>query len=51
MHYVRDEYGTSKEQEREALTAQIRLCNEVINDIENATGERDFSDLKILEKG
>lgn len=51
FHYVRDEYGTSKEQEREALTAQIRLCNEVINDIENATGEKDFSDLKVLEKG
>lgn len=44
-------YGTSKEQEREALTAQIRLCNDVINDIENATGEKDFSDLRILEKG
>lgn len=51
LHYVRDEYGTSKEEEREALTAQIRLCNEVIKDIENATGEKDFSDLKIIEKG
>ena len=49
MRYVRDNYGASKEQD--ALVAQIRLCNEIIDDIEAATGEKDFQDLKILEKG
>ncbi|MBQ8165606.1 MAG: NgoFVII family restriction endonuclease [Lachnospiraceae bacterium] len=49
MRYVRDNYGVSKEQD--ALVAQIRLCNEIIDDIEAATGEKDFQDLKILEKG
>lgn len=49
MRYVRDNYGASKEQD--ALVAQIRLCNEIIDDIEAATGEKDFQDLKILDKG
>lgn len=51
LRYIRDGYGSSKEKEKEALIAQIKLCNEVIGDIEKATGEPDFADLKILEKG
>ncbi len=51
LHYVRDNYGTTKEQETQALISQIRLCNEVIDEIQKATGEKDFDDLKILEKG
>ncbi len=49
LKYLRDQYGTSKD--KEALVAQIKLCNEVINDIKNATGDKDFDDLIILEKG
>ena len=49
LHYVRDEYPSSKDSE--ALVAQIRLCNEIITQIRNATGDEDFDDLKILEKG
>lgn len=51
MRYVRDNYGTTKEQEQDALVAQIKLCNEIIDDIKASTGEKDFEDLKILEKG
>lgn len=47
--YLRDEFGSSKE--KESLVAQIRLCNSIIDEIEKATGEKDFADLKILEKG
>ncbi len=47
--YLRDEYGSSKE--KESLVAQIRLCNSIIDEIENATSEKNFADLKILEKG
>ena len=47
--YLRDEFGSSKE--KESLVAQIRLCNSIIDEIEKATGEKDFTDLKILEKG
>ena len=47
--YLRDEYGSSKE--KESLVAQIRLCNSIIDEIEKSTGEKDFNDLKILEKG
>ena len=47
--YLRDEFGSSKE--KESLVAQIRLCNSVIDEIEKSTGEKDFADLKILEKG
>ncbi len=49
LRCVRDNCGSMQEQG--ALVAQIRLCNEIIEDIEAATGERDFEDLKILEKG
>lgn len=51
MRYVRDNYGTTKEQEQDSLVAQIKLCNEIIDDIKASTGEKDFEDLKILEKG
>lgn len=47
--YLRDEFGSNKE--KKALVAQIRLCNSIIDEIEKATGEKDFDDLKILEKG
>ena len=49
LHYLRDEYHSSKEDE--ALVAQIRLCNDIIHEIKEATGDKDFEDLKILEKG
>lgn len=49
LHYVRDQYGSSEE--KEALLAQIRLCNEMINEIERYTKESDFQEFKIHEKG
>ncbi len=49
LQYIRDGYKSNED--KEALVAQIRLCNEVIRDIENATGEKEFADLAILEKG
>ena len=49
LKYLRDQYGSSKD--NEALIAQIKLCNDVIDDIEKSTGEKDFADLKILEQG
>ena len=49
LRFIRDGYPSGKD--KEALIAQIRLCNDVIGEIERATGEKDFADLKILEKG
>ncbi|WP_330399402.1 DEAD/DEAH box helicase [Agathobacter ruminis] len=51
LRYVRDGYGSSKADSEEALIKQIQLCNSIIDEITNATGEKDFDDLKILEKG
>lgn len=51
LRYLRDEYGDSKDEKSKALLAQIKLCNEVIDEIAKATGDKDFEDLKILEKG
>lgn len=42
MRHVRDNYGTTKEQD--ALVTQIKLCNEIIDDIKTSTGEKDFED-------
>lgn len=44
MRHVRDNYGTTKEQEQDALVTQIKLCNEIIDDIKTSTGEKDFED-------
>ena len=49
LHYIRDCYPSSKEQE--ALLAQIRLCNDIVEEIALHTNEPDFADNAILEKG
>lgn len=49
LRFIRDGYNSS--QDKEALVAQIRLCNEVIEEVRKATGEEEFADLAILEKG
>jgi len=49
LHYIRDNYGNS--QDKEALVAQIQLCNDIVNEIATHTGDSDFSDYTILEKG
>jgi len=49
LHYIRDSYGNS--QDKEALVAQIQLCNDIVNEIATHTGDSDFSDYTILEKG
>lgn len=47
--YLRDSCPSSREEE--SLVAQIRLCNEIIGEIAEATDEPDFEDNIILEKG
>ena len=49
LRYIRENYNS--EQDQEALIAQIQLCNNIIDEIAKNTGERDFEDNKILEKG
>ena len=49
LHYVRDNYANSEE--KAALIAQIKLCNDIIGEITTHTGDTDFSDYTILEKG
>lgn len=49
LRYIRDSYNSSED--KEALVAQIKLCNEIIDDIKNATGDEDFAALSILDKG
>ena len=49
LHYVRDNYANSEE--KAALIAQIKLCNDIIGEITTHTGDSDFSDYTILEKG
>ncbi len=51
LRYVRDGYKASKEEDEKALVKQIRLCNDIIDEIAKATDEKDFEELKILEKG
>ena len=49
LHYIRDSYPSTKE--REALLAQINLCNDIVEEIALHTKEPDFEDNIILEKG
>lgn len=49
LRYIRESFNTS--QDKEALIAQIDLCNAIIEDIKAHTNEADFEDSKILEKG
>ena len=49
LHYIRDSFSTK--QDREALIAQIKLCNDIVEEIAKHTKEPDFEDNQILEKG
>ena len=49
LRYIRESFNS--EQDEEALIAQIKLCNDIIDEIAIHTEERDFEDNKILEKG
>ena len=49
LRYIRDGYPDDRD--GDALVAQIKLCNEIIEDIEKATANDDYAELKILEKG
>ena len=49
LRYIRESYNTT--QDEQALIAQIRLCNDIIEEISKHTQEGDFEDSKILEKG
>lgn len=49
LQYLRDSFPSSKE--NESLLAQIRLCNEIVQEIVEHTNEPEFEDNIILEKG
>ncbi len=49
FRYIREGFPSNKD--KEAVVAQIKLCNDIIADISKHTGERDFDDITILEKG
>ncbi len=49
LKYIRDGYSSSKE--KEALVAQIKLCNDIISEIADHANDTDFSDYTILEQG
>lgn len=49
LQYLRDSFPASKE--RESLLSQIRLCNEIVQEIAEHTQEPEFEDNLILEKG
>lgn len=49
LRYIRDSFPASKD--AEALVAQIRLCNDIVKEVAKHTGEKDFEDNAILEKG
>lgn len=49
LRYIRESFNS--DQDSEALIAQIRLCNDIIGEISEHTGEADFEDSIILEKG
>ena len=49
LQYLRDSFPSSKE--NESLLAQIRLCNEIVQEIAEHTNEPEFEDNIILEKG
>lgn len=49
LHFIRDSF--SSKQDKEALIAQIKLCNDIVEEIALHTKEPDFEDNLILEKG
>ena len=49
LRYLREEY--SADEKKEALISQIKLCNEIIESISNATSDSEFLDYKIKEQG
>lgn len=49
LRYIRESFKS--DQDKEALIAQIVLCNDIIGEIAKHTEEADFEDSKILEKG
>lgn len=49
LHYLRDSFKSG--QDKEALLAQIRLANSVVDQVAQHTKEADYQDLQILEKG
>lgn len=49
LHYIRDNFSSSED--HESLVAQIKLCNDIIFEIVTHTGDADFKDFSILEKG
>lgn len=49
LHYLRDSFKSG--QDKEALLAQIRLANSIVDQVAQHTKEADYQDLQILEKG
>lgn len=49
LKFIRD--GYSNKDDKEALLAQIALCNSIIEQIVKASGEEDFNEYKIMEQG
>ncbi|WP_027868610.1 DEAD/DEAH box helicase [Eubacterium sp. AB3007] len=49
LRYIRDSYPSRED--AKALSAQIRLCNDIIEEVAAHTEEPDFRDKRILEKG
>lgn len=49
LQFIRDSFPGTKE--KEALLAQIKLCNDIITEVACHTDEPDFEDNLILEKG
>ena len=49
LRYIRESFRT--DEDAEALLAQIRLCNDIVDEILRNTGEDDFRDFAIEEKG
>lgn len=49
LRYIRESFKSGQDQE--ALLAQIKLCNDIVEEITKHTKDRDFEDNRILEKG
>jgi len=49
LKYIRDNFNNSED--KEALAAQIKLCNNIIDEVVQNSGDDDFKDFHILEKG
>lgn len=49
LRYIRESFGSNLD--KEALIAQIRLCNDIVDEIAKHTRDNDFEDNKILENG